>query len=147
MWESWPCHLSIWKCEQERDTLPYPLPLPPVAGQRAALGVMKAGKLDLPLTCCSTRAGESPESHLGSTVGLALDMETAGEHRRAGPTPVWCVVALMRKRCPSLLPQILLLMAGRKAGPGVMRVKELAMSLNDRNTWESGSYTLPGTSG
>ena len=34
--------------------------------------------------------------------------------------------------------------ASRRAGPRVMRVGELAMSLTGCNTWESKPYTLPG---
>lgn len=60
------------------------------------------------------------------TVELALDMWTAGELTLS---LVFCVMVLMRERCPPSLPCPSVPMAGRRAGSRVLRVGGLALPL------------------
>jgi hypothetical protein len=61
--------------------------------------------------------------------------------------PVCSAVALTRERCLLSLPHPLPPMSGRRAGPEIRRVGELAMPLTSCNTWKCVPYTLPGQQG
>jgi hypothetical protein len=67
-------------------------------------------------------------------VGIADDL-AMNVGQLALPVVCW-VVAQTRERSLPPLPCFSISMAGRKAGPGVMRVEELAMSVTSCNTQE-----------
>ena len=88
------------------------------------------------------RAGPVP--HLGSTAELALGV---GPSLRA---KVWKSQTCLLSAgwcCPPPLPHPSPSMAGKRAGPKVMRVGKLAMSHTGCTTQESGPCTLPGQQG
>lgn len=101
-----------------RDTLPLPPPLPPIACERPAPGVMQAGNLALLLTLCSIWESRSCTCPW-NTVELILVVEARaswpeGKHGRAGPTSCLPCLVMGEGKMPTcpLPPK-----AGRRAGP------------------------------
>lgn len=75
---------------------------------------------------------------------ISEDLSLTIKNRRADPSPyfVCYVVSRVRERCS--LPHPLPPMAGKRAGLGITRGRELALPLNSCSTWESRPCTLSG---
>jgi hypothetical protein len=92
-----------------------------MAGGRAGPGVTRAGELALPLTC--------PTCRLCSTAELALDMGDADKlalrtwAQESQPSHLSAMQLKTRERCPPPLPCLSPSTAGRRSGPGFIRVE------------------------